>query len=182
MPKELPADPSAPEYAPIEDIDAAAEARGIAAWDDLSDEQKTAAGAAMMLDLETLDYIGDRASDDQELEWPRTDAVDASGVEYSDDMWPWRLVQAYIEGTIANGVKIAADETVDPLAAPAQPAGNVKRKKVSSIELEYFAPTVDATDVTTIERFSPIVQNLLRPLIRDVDAAEWGQSVAVRAS
>jgi len=177
MPKELPADTAATEYASIADLDAAAEARGLSAWDGLGDEQKTAASVAMMLDLETLDYIGERASDDQELEWPRT------GTDYSDDAWPWRLVQAFIEGTFALGAKLAADPTADPLsAASAQPETNIKRDKTGPLEIEYFAPVVKAPDMATLDRFPAIVQNLLRPLIRVAVVANYGSGKAVRVS
>lgn len=172
-------------YATVAQADARAEQRRgsvLAAWEDVDDEDKLAALIAASEDLDTLEWIGDRATPEQTREWPRSDAVGAvSGYEYGDDTWPSNLVTATMELAFARAASYGDDAETDPLN-PDLSAGNIKRKKTGPIEKEYFAPTTTTASVTSIERFPPIVQNLLRDLIRVALSGEWGSSTAVRSS
>jgi hypothetical protein len=172
---EVTADTDATTYASVETADAVAATRvGGSAWTDLGDEDKLAALTTATRDVDTLDWIGDRASDAQELEWPRT------GTDYSDDAWPTRLVNAVIELAFSYAPGIAAG--TNPLATTTN-AGNIKRKKIGPLETEYFgATTASSVDVTTAARFPAIVQNLLAPLVRPATAMQWGSGTAFRGS
>jgi hypothetical protein len=173
MPIEVTADVSATTYADVATADTVAATRvGGAAWLNLSDDDKLAALTTATRDVDTLDWIGDRATDAQELEWPRT------GTSYSDDAWPTRLVLAVVELAFSYAAAITAG--TDPLAVDSS-AGNIKREKVGPLETEYFGASTASVDVTTASRFPPIVQNLLAPLIRSM-TAQWGSALVQRAS
>jgi hypothetical protein len=173
VPYEVTADPAAFAYATVADATTARDRRGggtafFALADDAIRAQKLAQAS---MDLDTSDWIGERASTDQELEWPRT------GTPYSDDAWPGVLVDATIELAFANARKEADDASADVLNPV---PSNIKREKVSSIETEYFAPaTTDATDAS---RWPTIVQALIASLLRSTVAAAWGVGTAVRSS
>jgi hypothetical protein len=68
----------------------------------------------------------------QALEWPRTDAVDASGEYIPADLIPGEIEAAAYEGTTRELAKPGS-------LAPDIAAGGrqVKRKKIASIEVEY---------------------------------------------
>lgn len=175
---EVTADLEATTYATVTQADAEAELRRGAvldAWSELDDDDKLAALISATRDVDTLDWIGDRASAEQELEWPRTDT------DYSTDAWPRNLVRAVIELAFSYAPTFSADEPTDPLA-PDPANGNIKKETIGPISTEFFAPTSTAEARTTIERFPAIVQNLLRPLIRAVSTSQWGQGRVVRAS
>ena len=187
---EITADLAATTYADVAAARAAADIRRgpvLAAIEDLSDDDLLAGLTARTTDIDTLQWIGDRATAEQALEWPRTDAEDSNGTEYSDDAWPTRLVNAVIEQTFADAVAgtIGATATVDPVN-PSTTAPNIKRETVGPLTTEYFAPPATATDIGSLERFAPIVQNLLRPLLRSTAVAdastEWGTGCSYRAS
>lgn len=185
---ETTADVAATTYATVDQVRDAAEIRGgavKAAIDDLSDDEILGDLTARTIDFDTLNWIGDRASVDQALEWPRTEAEEPNGTEYSDDAWPLKLVTAVIEQVFADAIagKIGESATVDPIN-PTLTAQNLKRQKIGPLEKEYFAPTATTVDLTSVARFAPIVQNLLAPLLRDTASAasEWGTSIARRAS
>lgn len=178
---EVTADPDATTYADTATADTVAETRvGGSAWTELSDDDKLAALITATRDVDTLDWIGDRASNAQALEWPRTNAVDSNGIAYSDDTWPTRLVNAVIELAFTYALPIAAG--TNPLAVDTQ-AGNIKRKKIGPLETEYFGATATTSvDVTTLARFPAIVQNLLAPLVRMPSTLAWGSAIARRGS
>lgn len=185
---ETTADVDATTYATVDQVRATANARGGAAKAAIAalvDDADLLGGlTARTLDIDTLPWIGDRASADQALEWPRTDAIDANGVEYSDDAWPTRLVNAVIEQVIADAIagKLGSSATTDPVN-PSLTTSNLKRQKIGPLEKEFFAPTATVVDLTSVARFAPIVQNLLAPLLRDDNTAgEWGSSTVVRSS
>lgn len=177
---EVEADLEATTYADVATADEAAELQPAAvraAWEDLDDDEKLAALTLRSLDIDTLDWIGDRASSDQALEWPRTDT------DYSSDAWPTRLVNAVIQQVFADAVAgtIGESATGTPVN-PSLTTSNIKRQKIGPLEKEFFAPTTTTVTVTTLGRFAPIVQNLLAPLIRQASSSQWGSGVARRAS
>jgi hypothetical protein len=177
---ETTADSAATTYATVALAQARAELRGgavAAAVRALSDDDILAGLTSRSIDIDTLDWIGARATAEQELEWPRTDT------DYSETAWPTRLVNAVIEQFFVDAVagNVGADATTDPLT-PDVAASNVKREKVGPIETEYFTPTVATDQITSVARFAPIVQSLLAPLIRSTSEGEWGTSIATRRS
>lgn len=102
-------------------------------------------------------FVGERATDIQALEWPRT------GTDYADDALPERLIQATIELAFVYATQATADATADVLN-PDTNNGNIKVEKVGPISTEYFAAT--AATATAIERLPAVVQRLLGPLLR----------------
>lgn len=172
MPYEVAADPAAFAYATIADAQSAADRRGggVAFFALASDALRDQKLAQASLDLDTSDWIGERASTDQELAWPRTDT------SYSDDAWPGVLVDATIELAFANAQKEADDAGTDVLNPP---LNNIKREKVGPIETEYFAAA--RTEATDVARWPTIVQALIAPLLR-VASATWGSATALRGS
>ncbi len=179
---ETTADTEATTYASVDDADLVAETQPAAvkaAWEDLDPDEKIAGLTARSADIDTLDWIGERASDDQALEWPRT------GTDYSDDAWPTRLVAAVIQQTFADALagKLGESATVNPVN-PTLATSNLKRQTIGPLTKEFFAPTATTVDLTSVARFAPIVQNLLAPLIRDTaaESSSWGTSCSRRAS
>lgn len=173
MPFEVTADPAALSYASVADAQSVVDARGggaafLALADDATRLQYLTAAS---LDLDTSDWIGERATAEQEREWPRT------GTAYSDDALPGMLIDATIELAFANAAKVAADPTVDVLNPSPD---RLKRKKVGPIEREWFAP--ETTDATAVARFPTIVQALIARLIRDAESGVWGSGYVVRGS
>lgn len=176
MAREVEADVEAIAYADQSAADAAALLRETVvrdAWEDLESEQKDGALATAARDLDTVDWIGERASDEQELEWPRT------GTDYSDDAWPELLVRANIALALSYAPAFATGATANVLN-PDPADRNIKKEKVGQLETEYFvARTVEAT---ALERFPEEVQRLLYSLVRRVDANAWGSATVTRGS
>lgn len=173
MPFEVPADTSALSYATTSDAEIAAEVRiGSDAFAAIANEdtrQKYLNSAS--LELDTIDWIGERATAEQELEWPRT------GTPYSATAWPSILVQATILLAWYNATRLAADPETD-VANP--DTAVIKREKVGPIETEFFAPSTTVSD--QLSRFPANVRALLRPLVYAAPAAGYGSSTARRSS
>jgi hypothetical protein len=91
--------------------------------------------------LESLEYIGDRYTEDQELEWPRSGAVKKKHWTYDNTEIPQDLIDAQCE------VALAIDASNSPLA-------NVERstikEKVGDLEVEYKAGSSSSVIVKKI--------------------------------
>ena len=177
MPREVEADLEADAYQDVSTADDIAETHpNGASWIALDDDDRKARLLALASrDIDTLEddpgFLGDRASDDQELEWPRT------STSYSDDAWPQRLVDATTELAFDYAAKVANDEPVlseDPRAA------GVVEETVGPITTKWEKGTASAA--TAIERFPAVVQRLLNGLLRSSTAGSWGSSTAYRGS
>lgn len=167
-----PGDPSANTYADASAADAYLAYRvGASAWAGYSADLKAQALVSATRDIDTLDFIGERATDDQALEWPRT------GTDYADDALPQRLVDATIELAFSYAQQVTADATSDVLNPVPD---NIKREKTGPLETEYFAPT--APEATALERLPAIVQRLLAPLLRTPVVGQWGSALVLRGS
>lgn len=176
MAVEVTADTEATAYADIDTADLRAERREYAArtaWAALTDDQKDGALETASRRLDTLDWDGTRASDEQLLEWPRT------GTDYSDDAWPTRLVDATMALAFSYAPAFAENGAGDVLNDDAG-NGNIKREKVGGIETEYFtAQSGDALDVATLPAE---VQRLVAPLLRSTATSNYGSAVVTRGS
>lgn len=146
---------------------------GASAWANFSEELKAQALVTATRDLDTLTFIGTKASSTQALEWPR------SSTSYSADTLPAALVRATIELAFVYASELTADATLDVLN-PAAETGNIKRETAGPVETEYFASTSVAA--TALERFPAVVQRLLTPLVRAITSTAWGSSLATRGS
>lgn len=78
--------------------------------------------------IESLDYIGYKKTQEQALQWPRTD-VYIDGYAFSDSAIPMSLVNAQCE------VALAIDAGNSPIADVGR---ETKREKVGDIEVEYM--------------------------------------------
>lgn len=78
--------------------------------------------------LESLDYIGYRYTEDQALEWPRSDAVKKRIYWYDIDEIPQELIDAQCEVALAID---AGNGPIDDVARA------TKREKVGDLEVEY---------------------------------------------
>lgn len=164
--------PDANAYATVEEADASLGYRvGAAAWASLTADQKVQALVTATRDLDTLSFIGTRATATQALEWPRV------GTPYPADAIPAKLVQATIEHAFSLVPAITGAVEGDPLAPV---PSNVKERTVDVITTVYFEPK--PVGATTLERFSAPVQRLLTDLVRTVVTKAWGSSTAVRTS
>lgn len=169
---EVMADPAALAYANVATADAAAAFRIDGdAWIDLDDEDKLKHLILASRDLDTVDFIGSRASTTQVLEWPRT------GTDYSGNAWPQRLVDATIALAADNAKRVAADATADLLTAT---TSDIKVEQVGPIRTEFFDR--GAAAATALERFPAFVQRLIAPLVRSAVAAGWGSATVSRTS
>lgn len=172
MPREVPADLTADAYTDVDTVDTLAESHPLgAAWLALTNEDvKEGLPALASQEIDLVDWIGDRATDDQELEWPRT------GTDYSDDAWPSLVVRATNELLLYWAGQINAGQDV---LNPSVADGTVSEETVGPITTKWFAPR--ATAATALERFPATVQRLLAPLVR-VETSSWGSARVVRAS
>ena len=120
-----------------------------------------------------VSFLGERASDTQSMEWPR------SGTEvFDDNELPADLVKANIELAFTYAPLFAAG-TSDPLNLDTS-AARVKRKKVDVLETEFFAPGPAAE---ALERFPAMVQRLLASLVSYTKiVGNWGSTSVLRAS
>lgn len=120
-----------------------------------------------------IEFLGDRASSLQSMEWPRINAGD-----FASNVLPANLVQANIELAFTYAPLFAAG-TSDPLNLDTS-AARVKRKKVDVLETEFFAPGPAAE---ALERFPAMVQRLLASLVSYTKiVGNWGSASVLRAS
>lgn len=175
-------------YATVDDADDLAESRATtqaATWRDSSDDDAkaralmTATAAIDAIPSQSLDFVGDRATDTQALEWPRT------GTDYADDVLPTRLVNATIE--------LALTYLAD--ASAASPAVNDKKSvDVGGVKVEWFdrasvAPSPldvsEAAGLAALNAFPATVRQLLSTLVvvlGQTVSSGWGAAEARRVS
>jgi hypothetical protein len=169
-------DPDANAYIDVDDADELASYRvGVSArWDLLTDDQKTQALVTAASEIDTLEampgFLGDRATADQPLAFPRTDLSSAI---------PAKVAKANAELAFSYMGAFATGSTVDPLAATLG-NGNIKRDKVGPIETEYFAP--GSVEATAFERLPAVLQRLLYEFVNHNLNTDWGSAVVERTS
>jgi hypothetical protein len=91
--------------------------------------------------LESKNFIGDKETRDQALQWPRVNAA-MDGYYIDNDAIPQLLVDAQIE------IALSIDAGVNPLATVDR---EVKREKVDVIEVEYMDNAIDSSYLTAAE-------------------------------
>lgn len=127
-------------YVDVDDADEYHDAHLYAStWNDASATQKTQGllWATRLIDA-TYAFVGELASQDQALRWPRAAAFDRDGRLLANDEIPTELEQATAE--LARHL-ITADRT-----APESVDLAVKRVKAGSIEVDYVNGTSKAAD------------------------------------
>jgi len=120
-----------------------------------------------------IEFLGDRASSTQSMEWPRINAG-----TFASNVLPANLVEANIELAFTYA-PLFASGTSDPLNLDTS-AARVKRKKVDVLETEFFAPGPAAE---ALERFPAMVQRLLASLVSYTKiVGNWGSALVTRGS
>lgn len=124
---------------------------GSDAWEDATDNEKDQSLVTATRMIDRVPFEGEKTSDSQPLEWPRTGATDKDGNELPDDELPEVLLEAVYELALA----LLEQPT---LASSVSTGSNIKRLKAGSAEIEYFKATTGTT-------FPLVVQKLLLPLM-----------------
>lgn len=91
--------------------------------------------------LESKNFIGDKGTRDQALQWPRVNAT-IDGYYVDSDAIPQLLIDAQIE------IALSIDSGVNPLATVDR---EIKKEKVDIIEVEYMDNTLDSPYLTAAE-------------------------------
>lgn len=99
--------------------------------------------------LETLEYKGTRATDAQELKWPRSGVV-VDGVELASDSVPTLVENAAYAQALAIDAGNGAQNVINPA---------VKREKLDVMEVEY-------QDGAQSNAIDPVTLSILRPVLK----------------
>lgn len=126
-----------------------------AAWTALTADTKAQALITATTWLETLTYTGDRVDNTQALSWPRT-ATSSAGIANDGTTIPREILVAQAELALALGTTPTA--LTGDLGTTSTP-GAIKRQKLDTLEVEYYAPTIPDTGAL-LNKF-----RWLRPLI-----------------
>jgi hypothetical protein len=161
-----PGAPDADSYATLLQADAYAEARGWADWTG-EDELKERAlrRAVEWLDAGYLTrWPGRRANGRaQRREWPRIEAVDASGDDVDAATIPDEVVAAQIEAALRE---LIVPNSLTPDYVPGR---TVRREQVGPLSVEYLA----RGDLSAVLPTLTSVDNALAPLIGQVGATRF---------
>lgn len=131
---------SANSYLTIAAADTIAETMlGTLAWTTATTDQKTRALITATRGLDTLDWIGDRATTTQALDWPRTDAS-CGGIDYPDDEIPEQLNYATFDlanALLGTPTLLQSPTTGSAELVPGVPNKDLRRLKLDVMELEW---------------------------------------------
>ncbi len=131
-------------YVSVADTDTYLLNLGYTVWAKLNtqeNEQALRRATKYMGQAYRLRWIGSRKTSTQALDWPRVDAVDYEGFEYSDSVVPQLVKNACAELSF----KAASGELVQDMTQ------TVVREKVDKIEVEYAKGSVANTKYTGID-------------------------------
>lgn len=118
------------------------------AWDAKSTDEKNRLLVSATRYLDRQDWVGEKTSDVQALDWPRTGVTDPDGNAVDDSTVPQFILNAECELAAA----MAADSSIQESSST---GSDVKRLKADTVEIEYFSTTIGGT------RFPTIVQELV---------------------
>lgn len=132
-------------YLTVAEGDAFADERlGTLTWSSSTEADKSKALVQATRYMDTLQYIGDKASTTQALLWPRSDAT-CGDKQYADDVIPPEVQQATFDlaegllnnpGLISGQGVTASTSTTGELVAGI-PNADLKRLKLDVMELEW---------------------------------------------
>jgi len=149
---------SANSYLTIAAADTIAESMlGTLAWTTATTDQKTRALITATRGLDTLDWIGDRATTTQALDWPRTDAS-CGGIDYPDDEIPESVEYATFD--LANALLTTPTLLQSPSGGsaalvPGVPNRDLRRLKLDVMELE-FRTDISAASAAIVSPLSAL--------------------------
>lgn len=174
------AGPAANAYADVAAADARAALNLVnplaVAWAaSVNTERKKSALILATSDIDTIpsaevDFIGERATSTQALEFPR----DEDPNNTPSTALPPRLIAA----TIEYAFTLFPTVTTDPFAVA---VNDKKSVTAGDVSVEWFEPSDDSV-AYALSRFPAIVQRLLWPLLEFVTASTWGSGTAIRMS
>ncbi|MBT4080297.1 MAG: hypothetical protein HN929_01940 [Chloroflexi bacterium] len=128
-----------------------------------TDRGVTISGTVAVLLIQAMDYIeeqpfkGDKGSDDQALQWPRSGVI-IDGYSVDTDAIPVKLTEALCEAAIA------IDGGDNPLSGVGR---DIKRTKAGSVEVEYMDGARSTTYLAALENK---LSNLLNSGSRGISA------------
>jgi hypothetical protein len=120
---------------------------GTLAWTTATTDEKTRALITATRGLDTLTWIGDRTTDTQALDWPRTDAI-CDGIEYPDDELPEAI--KYSTFDLANALLTTPTLLQSPTGTsgeliPGIPNRDLSRLKLDVMEIEWRSSVSSAS-------------------------------------
>lgn len=147
-------------YISVSEADAYFSARNLlaTAWSGKTVAEKEAAILYATTYLDSNFYwLGHIKISDQALGWPRILVYDREGRSIDSNIVPQRIKDATAE--------LALEALTKSLSPSLPRGGDVKRKKVSSLEIEYFSYASNS-------RTFPLVRQILSGLFKDSPTAE----------
>ena len=123
---------------------------GTLAWSSATTDQKTRALITATRGLDTLTWIGSRASTTQALDWPRSD-VECDGVEYANNIIPEQV--QYSTFDLANALLTTPTLLQSSTGSAAEivpgvPNRDLARLKLDVMELEFRTDVSSAAQAT----------------------------------
>lgn len=150
-------------YVTVAQADAYLAARlNAGAWTSATADTKAAALIEAQRSMQTLPWLGARATASQALAWPRTGVTDPdspTAADYDAAAIPVRVADAQCEWAL-EFVKAGTTDI-----AAADPSANIIRERVDVLEVQYAEP--DARPVVGLARY-PRVLGLLSALLAGV--------------
>ena len=145
-------DPTAESYCSVEFADRINALYGNSAWSDLDSSAKETALASSSLWLNAFDWLGLRATGDQALQWPRTDATDRDG-----------FTATGVPEQVKKACALAAfKEAIEPgvLSPDRDRGGMVASVRVGSLSVNYDGKAPVETEYPQITQ---LIGRLVRP-------------------
>ena len=164
-------------YVTLEEVDAYQTERNRSDWLALTDEEKKSAliRATQYIDGQ-FDWKGIRKYDEQFLAFPRVDPRACDGFVRDYDMKPVKNIPRQLKQAVCEAAYYGYKST-KLLFATYDENGAVKRKKVDTLEVEYFS--ADESFVEYVSKYAAL-NSILKGLYKSKDAkslcmrADWG--------
>lgn len=123
-------------------------------WAETANTAKAEAILRAMNFIESLNWKGYKAEQDNSLEWPRKEVEDRNGYYIDDDVIPINLKKAVAEAAYK-------ELTPGTLQPDLDGASNIQTMKAGSLAITYFEGQVGSTQIFEV------IQGLLKGLVLD---------------
>ncbi len=128
-------DPGTPDPTPCPSADVYLAAKAGSVWSVGDADERKRCLISAQRDLDAIPWAGTKTVSAQALAWPRAGVTRADGTAVDSTVYPIEIVQAEYELAY---VYLTTPKALDQSRGG---AGNVKRLKAGSAEIEYFRPT-----------------------------------------